>query len=479
MGRIPSGARGYSAMAEDAVKSGDQERIKSLVSDAERAARALEDARERSHTLSELACAFALLGDAERAGDVLGDIVDPEQRALGFAAMARAAVKSGGHERAQEWVRDAETAARAAINSWGRVRALAALSRAAAVTGDEVLARDLLLGAEATVDTVTLPAQRELAIAEVIMAAVKSGDLDRAERLTLTIKDPTAKARALAGRSRTHADEGDRERALTALLEAGSIGRTLTDPGEKTGLFAELSRVATLIGDPERARRLVLDAETAAEAITIPAQQELRLAELVRAVASSDTDRAEGMARAYADTHVDPDRDPDDAVRILAAAAEGIAEAVIRNAPGACCPTWRPRPTPSPGTTSGTGPSPGCPGPPRSPATSTSPSAAPASSPTLAPGVPPSRSWQRQQRTPARGQSAGSRRLCTWPAGRRPWMPSWPSPKRSCPWSRTSMCGLRACPDSRRWDRDAGAGCASARTGCRGDALTGDVGAIR
>ncbi|MFE9889041.1 alpha/beta fold hydrolase [Streptomyces scopuliridis] len=320
-------ARGYSAMAEDAVKGGDQERIKSLVSDAERAARALEDARERSHTLSELACAFALLGDAEHAGDLLGDVVDPEQRARGLAAMARAAVKSGGRERAQEWVRDAETAARAAINSWGRVRALAALSRAAAVTGDEVLARDLLLGAEATVDTVTLPAQRELAIAEVIMAAVKSGDLDRAERLTLTIKDPTAKARALAGRSRTHADEGDRERALTALLEAGSIGRTLTDPGEKTGLFAELSRVATLIGDPERARRLVLDAETAAEAITIPAQQEWRLAELVRAVASSDTDRAEGMARAYADTHADPDRDPDDAVRILAAAAEGIAEA--------------------------------------------------------------------------------------------------------------------------------------------------------
>ncbi|PVE12002.1 hypothetical protein Y717_07125 [Streptomyces scopuliridis RB72] len=44
-------------------------------------------------------------------------------------------------------------------------------------------------------------------------------------------------------------------------------------------------------------------------------------------MASSDADRAEGMARAYVATHADPDRDSDYAVRILAAVAEGIAEA--------------------------------------------------------------------------------------------------------------------------------------------------------
>ncbi|WP_326811791.1 hypothetical protein OIE62_13810 [Streptomyces scopuliridis] len=325
-----------------------------------------------THVPVELPSVWEQLGHPVRAENLARSLAQPEQQTFALALIAAASEEAGDRERARGLFQEAEATARGIIHPPLQLAVLGTIARGIAEMGDDDWAGPLGREVETLARALTDPAERAQTLTLAAAVVAEKGDRDVARTMACDAEDA---ARAVE-------ETGQRNRLLTqvapAFAHAGDLDRAVevlhevTDPVQRAGGFSAMAEDAAKSGDQERIKSLVSDAEHAARALEDARERSYALSELACVFALlGDGERAGDVLGDL----VDPEQ-----------------------------------------------------------------------------RVSPSRSWQRQ-RTPARGRSAGSRRLCAWPAGRRPWMPSWPSPKKSCPWSRTSMCGLRACPDSRRWDR--------------------------
>jgi len=198
----PDGAYSYVFILERVVNTltsaGSYRRAAEVAHHAEAAARTVQDAGQRAHSLQIAAEAFAAAKRYDKATDLALSIGDPRNRERTQTKQVDALIKiyrvlivAGLANRAAIVARYAEKSANSIDDVSGREDALGKLSGALA-------AAKQVDGAEAIAQLVTDPSKRARALESAMEAAMATGQYDRAKLIAQSVSDPRQQAQIFA-----------------------------------------------------------------------------------------------------------------------------------------------------------------------------------------------------------------------------------------------------------------------------------------
>ncbi len=270
--------------------AGDLDRARTVVADAEAAARAVDRTGQQARTLVRVVHAAALVGDTEHARRLAGDawalartpdcgewdqlVVSAELVADGrWPDLLPSIADPGERDRVSAEAVEVATAAghldRAATLAGGvtdpelRARTITVVARAVARAGDLDRATELANAAETTARTLTLSRRWALALADAADAVVLAGDPDRAADLASTAEtfaratvDPRWRAQTLARAAEALAHAGSHERAAALVLEAEALTEVFEDPQDRQWVLATVAKALAHNGKTERAMQV-------------------------------------------------------------------------------------------------------------------------------------------------------------------------------------------------------------------------------
>ena len=203
----------------------------------------------RAEALVELAAAYCLAGDPDRAGEVAASIKPARQKALAFASLAEKAMATGAKEHAVVFARQAGEAAVAA-SGHDRATMLAVVARGVASTGNVESAGEIAL-------SINGPGQQGAALAAIADVVAAAGDVEAAARIALEIADRYWSAMAHLAVAEALTVLGDNDRARDLIAGARSALGQVAHQNQQDSVLVRLVKLIAVTDGLEAAAEIV------------------------------------------------------------------------------------------------------------------------------------------------------------------------------------------------------------------------------